>query len=84
MKEFTKVRIAKRADANNEIDSHFLTFTAWSKGDKNRVYINDYKRRTLGFIDLDNNHNVVINDRQGNMQSEIDFAIAAFVAEYIA
>lgn len=82
-KEFTKVAIAKRADADAENTAHFLTFSLWSKGDKHRVYINDYKRRTLGYIDLDNNNEIVINDRQGNFQEEIDYAIAAFTAEYI-
>ena len=79
MKQFTTMRIAKSATADTEIDSQHLTFKYWSKGDKHRVYIVDYKRRTLGYIDLDNNA-VEINDRQGNTQADIDYAVAAFMA----
>ena len=81
MTNFTTAKIAKRANA--ESDSHFLTFNLWVKGDKHRVYINDYKRRTIGYIDLDSNNELVISDRQGNTQEEIDYAVAAFTAEYI-
>ena len=82
MMNFTTAKIAKRANA--ESDSHFLTFNLWVKGDKHRVYINDYKRRTIGYIDLDNNNALVVNDRQGNTQDEIDYAVAAFFTdEYI-
>ena len=80
MMQFTTMRIAKSATADTEIDSQHLTFKYWSKGDKHRVYIVDYKRRTLGYIDLDNNNAVEINDRQGNTQADIDYAVAAFMA----
>lgn len=62
-------------------DSHYLTFKRWEKGDKKRIYINDYKRRTLGYIDMITGE-VNISDRQGNMQAEIDFALGFFKAEY--
>lgn len=80
LKQFTTMRIAKAANADSDVDSQHLTFNYWSKGDKHRVYINDYKRRTLGYIDIDNDNAVEINDRQGNTQAEIDYAIAAFMA----
>lgn len=70
-------KIAKIQDAFD--DCHYLTFKLWTKGDKKRVYINDYKRRTLGYIE---GANVIINDRQGNSQSEIDFAVKAFNETY--
>lgn len=73
----TTVTIAKRENASDE--SHYLTFKVWEKGDKRRIYINDYKRRTLGYIE---NGDVIINDRQGNYQEEIDYAIANLRAEY--
>ena len=82
-KNFTTAKIAKRSDADAENVSSFLTFNLWVKGDKHRVYINDYKRRTIGYIDLDNDNELIINDRQGNTQDEIDYAVAAFTAEYI-
>lgn len=80
MKQFTTMRIAKAANADSEVESQHLNFNYWSKGDKHRVYINDYKRRTLGYIDLDNSNTVEISDRQGNTQAEIDYAIAVFMA----
>lgn len=79
MKQFTTMRVAKSATADAEVDSQHLTFKYWSKGDKHRVYIVDYKRRTLGYIDLDNDNAVEINDRQGSTQAEIDYAVAAFM-----
>jgi hypothetical protein len=80
MKQFTTMRIAKAANTDSEVDSQHLTFKYWSKGDKHRIYIVDYKRRTLGYIDLDNGNAVEISDRQGNTQAEIDYAIAAFMS----
>ena len=82
-KGLTTARIGKREKADAEIASQWLTFKLWEKSGKSRVYISDYKRRTLGYIDLDNGNEVVINDHQGNMQEEIDFAVSAFFAEYI-
>lgn len=82
-KNFTTAKIAKKSNADSEIASNFLTFNLWEKGDKHRVYINDYKRRTIGYIDIDNRNELVIADRQGNTQDEIDFAVVTFMAEYI-
>lgn len=84
MKEkFTKTaKIAKHENADTEIMSAYLTFNMWEKNAKRRIYINDYKRRTLGYIDISNRNAVKINDRQGNTQNEIDFAINEFFAQY--
>lgn len=72
--------IAKIAKIENAYDdSHYLTFKAWEKNGKKRIYINDYKRRTLGYIE---NGNVIISDRQGNSQEYIDFALKAFEEAY--
>lgn len=60
-----------------------LTFKYWAKNGKERIYINDYKRRTIGYIDVTTGE-VVINDKQGNYESEIEMAIEGFVAEYVA
>ena len=59
-----------------------LTFKYWSKNGKERIYINDYKRRTIGYIDVTTGE-VVINNNQGNYESEIEMAIEGFVAEYV-
>lgn len=73
-------RFAKNS-GNDECD--MLTFKSWSKNGKERIYINDYKRRTIGYIDVTTGE-VVINDRQGNYESEIETAIEGFIAEYVA
>ena len=59
-----------------------LTFKYWAKNGKERIYINDYKRRTIGYIDVTTGE-VVINDKQGNYESEIEMAIEGLVAEYV-
>ena len=60
-------------------DCSYLTFKGWENYGKKRIYINDYKRRTLGYIE---NGEVIIKDNQGNFKSEIDFAINSFMATY--
>lgn len=75
---------AKIAKIENPYDEcSYLYFKLWQKADKSRVYINDYKRRTLGYIDTVSGE-IVINDRQGNYQSEIDYAINGFKTNYVA
>ena len=72
--------VAKIAKIENAFDdSHYLTFKYWEKGEKKRIYINDYKRRTLGYIE---NGNVIISDRQGNIQTDIDYALDSFAKTY--
>lgn len=72
---FAKVAKTDKYDT----DSAYLTFKLWEKGDKKRIYINDYKRRTLGYIE---NDVVTINDNQGNSSAEIDTAINNFRNAY--
>ena len=59
-----------------------LTFKYWAKNGKERIYINDYKRRTIGYIDVTTGE-VVINNNQGNYESEIEMAIEGFISEYV-
>lgn len=70
-------RVAKIDNAFDEC--HYFTFKLWEKGSKRRIYINDYKRRTIGYIE---NEEFILNDKQGNYQSEIDFAINNFRNSY--
>lgn len=71
---------AKVAKIDNAFDvCHYFTFKLWEKGNKRRIYINDYKRRTLGYIE---NNEVVINDKQGNTQEMVDYAINSFRNTY--
>lgn len=39
-------------------ESNYLYFSLWEKYGKKRIYINDYKRRTVGFIDCLNNNRI--------------------------
>lgn len=84
LKEITKVKmvIAGREDWDDDDASKFLTFSYWTSGEKHRIYINDYKRRTLGYIDLDDNENVVITSSQGLSKDDINDTINSFFSEY--
>lgn len=74
--------IAKVAKNENPSDEcHYLTFKRWEKNGKSRIYINDYKRRTLGYIDMANGE-TIITDNQGNSKTEIDYALNGFKANY--
>lgn len=63
---FAKVIIHKNGKTNPYIgteydsESNYLTFKLWEKGNNRRIYINDYKRRSCGYIDL-NNNNVIVD-----------------------
>lgn len=70
-------KVAKKEDTYG--DCCFLTFKAWEKYGKKRIYINDYKRRTLGYIE---NGEVIIKDKQGNFDSEIEYALNNFKSQY--
>lgn len=37
-------------------DSNYFTFNLWERGSLRRIYINDYHRRSVGYIDLNNNN----------------------------
>lgn len=36
----------------NDDESNYLKFKYWSKGNYERIYVNDYKNRSVGYIDL--------------------------------
>ena len=75
-------QFAKVAKQDKICGEHcYLTFKAWEKGNKRRIYINDYKRRTLGYINRDNGE-ITIDDRCGNTQEQIDYAINLFKTTY--
>lgn len=81
-KAFEKIAVVARCE-NPDTDSRceYVTFKAWEKGDKKRIYISDYKNRTLGFIDRTTGE-TIINDNQGMHQHEVDFALNAFFETY--
>lgn len=72
-------KIEKAEDVKEYGDSAYLYFKLWAKGNHRRIYINDYKRRTLGYIE---NGEVAISNRQGVAEREIEYAVSKFNAEY--
>lgn len=64
---------------NYDEDSMYLTFKAWEKGNIKRIYINDYKRRTVGYIE---NGEFTLKDNQGLNRTAIDSTISKFTEEY--
>lgn len=71
-------KVAKMENPYDE-DCCFFTFKKWEKYGKSRIYINDYKGRTIGYIEKGD---AVIKDRQGNREEQIEFAINGFFAKY--
>lgn len=78
--KFDKVaKIEKRESLWGNGDCNFLTFKLWEKYGKKRVYINDYKGRTIGFIEGDSH---TVNNAQGNSMKVIENAISDFREKY--
>ena len=80
MKALNEVKFAKKEKASDACD--YITFKFWEKGDKKRAYIKDYHGRPMGYVDMVSGE-VIIDDRQGNYQAEVDYALNAFMAEYL-
>lgn len=72
-------KIAKNDRASDDCD--YITFKLWEKASKRRVYLNDYKRRTIGYIDAITKE-IVICDNQGNTNNEINTVISRFNSKY--
>lgn len=53
-------------------DSNYLTFKLWEKGDKKRIYVNDYKRRAVGYIDV-NSGKIETEYSKGAVPETIDY-----------
>lgn len=51
-------------------DSNYLTFNLWEKGNKKRIYMNDYKRRSVGYIDLVNDNEIICDTRDAEETAE--------------
>lgn len=81
-KIFEKIAVVARCEnPDPESRCEYVTFKAWEKGDKKRIYISDYKNRTLGYIDRVTVE-TIINDNQGMHQHEVDYALNAFFNTY--
>lgn len=73
------VKMVQPSRENYEDDCKYLFFKLWEKKGYKRVYINDYKRRTLGYIE-----NGVLNliSKQGLNIADINACVDTFVAQY--
>ncbi len=66
-----KVAIVEKGEVNPycgteyDSESNYYDFKLWQKGNYHRIYINDYKRRTVGYIDLDNGNALVSDFSKG-------------------
>lgn len=63
-------------------DERQATFKAWEKNGKSRIYVNDYKGRSLGYIDRNNDNEWILSDRQGLRDEEINAIIGRFFEQY--
>lgn len=65
----TKVPKLENGKSNRNIgteydsDSNYYTFKLWVKQDKKRIYINDYKGRGCGYIDLTRNNEIMTENK---------------------
>lgn len=48
-------------------ESNYFTFNFWKKGGKKRIYMNDYNRRTVGYIDINNNNSIETSYSRGEV-----------------
>lgn len=65
-------------------DGRQATFKAWEKNGYSRIYMRDYKGRTLGYIDRNNVNEWILLDRQGLRDEEISAIIERFFEQYKA
>lgn len=75
--------IAKSAHGTNYDDGSTVTnFKLWENYGKKRVYVTNYKGRTLAYIDCDNNNNIVtISDNETVCAAVIEI-IKEFLNKY--
>lgn len=74
---FAKLVQPSRANGNDECC--YLYFKGWQRYGKSRVYINDYKGRTLGYIE---NGTTAISNKQGLSTTDINACVNAFMSSY--
>ena len=79
-KEFTGFAKVERVDSmSGNDDASFYTFKAWEgRNGQKRIYVNDYKKRTVGFVNLADMAIVTeYSQRSGQYQT-----IQKFMSEY--
>lgn len=72
-------KMVQPSRANNNDECCYLYFKGWQRYGKSRVYINDYKCRTLGYIE---NGEAIINNKQGLDIADINACINTFMSSY--
>lgn len=66
-------------EKDSKYASSYLYFSEWNKYGKKRIYVNDYKRRTIGYIE---NGSFVKIDNNGCSNSELEYSISTFFSRY--
>lgn len=62
----------------NDDESNYLTFKMWEKYGHKRVYVSDYKNRTVGYINCNNSNQIVSEFSKGDFFETMKW----FVANY--
>lgn len=76
-----KITITGREHYDDSEESKFVHFKRWEKNGKRRIYLNDYKRRTFGFIDCETGKYTQY-DSNGLTREQITAAIDTFRENY--
>ena len=76
-----RIVIEGREHYDDDQASKFTYFNAWEKYGKRRIYVNDYKRRTIGYIDRDTKQ-FMLSDNNGLTSKQIAAAVDSFTARY--
>ena len=79
--KIAKIAIRTRSNYDDTDDAKFATIKKWEKNGKCRAYINDYKGRTIGYIDRADKSYTQINN-QGLTKDEINGLLEDFANEY--
>lgn len=67
---------------SDDVASKYLYFNEWIRSGKHRIYLNDYKRRTIGYIDCDDGNKIIIKDFHGAGEEKVKSAINEFFETY--
>lgn len=76
-----KIAIRTRSHYDDNDDAKFVTIKRWEKNGKCRAYINNYKGRTIGYIDRADKQYTQM-DNQGLTKDEINGILEDFTNEY--
>lgn len=78
-KVFESTAKVVKSGCSGEFESDFLYFNRWRRAGHDRVYVNDYKRRTIGFFE---NGEFTHYDNQGMTSKQLDSTLDAFCRQY--